>query len=359
MCALVAEVVEPEAEAAATGQRRSDRERRTELGHVAGVRSLLHVEGLPDGPHGRGCDADLDGFDIVGRHSIGAQLECRVDRGVREVVRGVRLEEDAGNRPIRAKPVGDLVGVERAVQPGPEEPESALEHGGRARDAEGDELRGGDARVGRPTAVHALHGSAGAVGLDDAGGHGGGYPEHVDELLLAQPEQHPCGDGGAERTADGGGVLAVFEECGIAGRSVEARHADPHAHLDADSDRRDRRTSIGTDRLRGSERRGNDGGARVQHRRQVGVVVVERVREHAVDKGGLRSGQLPFDPDAVSVGHATLGFNPGCGRLAGLQLGCGETDSEDVEDPAAHAVDHVDGQRVVRTRGGESGELLG
>ena len=45
------------------------------------------------------------------------------------------------------------------------------------------------------------------------------------------------------------------------------------------------------DGLGGGERRGQDGRRRVQHRRQVGVVEVEAVRQRAVDQRGRRRGQ--------------------------------------------------------------------
>src|SRR5690554_5288812 len=124
MCTFVTEVVERQAKPAASVQGRCYGERRAELSHVTGVRRTLDVDGFTDGAYRRRRYPDLDRVDLVGRQTVGTQLHGGVDRGVCEVVCGIRLEEYAGYRPLIAQSGADLIAIERAVQPGLEEAEA-------------------------------------------------------------------------------------------------------------------------------------------------------------------------------------------------------------------------------------------
>ena len=91
-----------------------------------------------------------------------------------------------------------------------------------------------------------------------------------------EPEQNRGRDrGAADRAADRGRVPAALEEDVVARVPVVAGHAEPDADLDADGDRGDRLAAVAPGGLGHRQRGGHDRGARVEHRRQVGVVEVE------------------------------------------------------------------------------------
>ena len=138
---------------------------------------------------------------------------------------------------------------------GAQEPEPALEHGRRAGEAVPREVGGGDAGVGGPAAVHALHGAAGAVGLDDAGAGARRDADRGGQALGVQPAQHPDGHRRPDGAADRGGVLAVLEEDRVAQLLVVARHPEPAGQLDPHGRGVEVRGAGRADGLGGGERR--------------------------------------------------------------------------------------------------------
>ena len=186
--------------------------------------------------------------------------------------------------PALAEPVEHGRLVVAAVEVGVEEAEAALEHGGRTGDTLAGKGSGGDAAVRRPAAVHALDRAAGAVGLDHAGAHARGDTHGGGDLVGVEAVEQPGRHRRAERAADRGGVEALLEEQRVADLGEVRGHADPVADLDSRRDGGDELGGGGVDGLGRGQRGRHDRGAGVQHRRQVGVVEVQGVRERAVDQ---------------------------------------------------------------------------
>jgi hypothetical protein len=80
-------------------------------------------------------------------------------------------------------------------------------------------------------------------------------------------------------------VQPLFEEDGVAKLRVVASHADAYHQLVPRGDGTEEVPARGPRSLGRSERRRHDRGARVQHGRQVRVVVVERMGQGAVQEG--------------------------------------------------------------------------
>ena len=109
-------------------------------------------------------------------------------------------------------------------------------------------------------------------------------------------------------------MLAVLEEDRVAGRRVVARHARDARRPRGRRPRRDQLGAVGAGLLRGGERGGHDAGAGVQHRRQMRVVVVEGVREHAVDEGRQRGRQPVGQADRRRLRRTALLQHPASAR---------------------------------------------
>ncbi len=154
-------------------------------------------------------------------------------------------------------------------------------------------------------------------------------------------------------------MLAVLEEGGVLRRLVVAGHAQAHAGLQAQRDRAHQLLPARARALGRGQRDRHDRGAGVQHRGQVGVVVVEGVGEHAVDERRQPGRQPLGHAHGRGRGVAALAARPGAGRAAGLQRGRGHRDADGVEHALAHAVDHGLGQGVEGRGLGEGAELLG
>ena len=175
------------------------------------------------------------------------------------------------------------------MQPRFEEAESAFEHGRRAGDAVSGKSRGSQCRMCCPPAVHALDGAAGAVRLDDSRRHRRSDSESVDDLRF----RCAADDGSCYRSTHGAAdrrrVLTVFEEHRVLGLGVETCHADPDTDFQADRYATNQRSPVGAVLLGRGQGCRYDGGARVQDRGQVGIVEVERMRQHAVDECSHRT----------------------------------------------------------------------
>ena len=255
-----------------------------------------------------------------------------VDAGVGEVIGRIRLEVHRGHDPALAETGGDLIGDVAAGQKGVEEPEAPFEGSRRSREAARGERGGRDRRVRSPSAVEPLHASAGAVRLDDAARHARRDSHGIaDDLRVAAHELRDR-TGGTDGAAHGGGVLAPVEIDRIAPRPVVAGHPDPYADLYACRDRGEKGPAVRAAHLCGRETSGDDRGARMEHRRQVGVVVVERVGERAVDESRKCRRHGGVDPDGVSLATTALCDCVVRDRLARVQLGSRQADSEGVEE---------------------------
>ena len=192
-------------------------------------------------------------------------------------------------------------------------------------------LGGDDAGVGGPAAVHPLDGAAGAVGLEQARAHA-----RRDRRPRRRSRRRPgpssiaAADGRADRAADRGGVQAALEEhrvAELAGRSraMPSRTATSMPTPAASSSS----APVAPRASATASAAGTTDERRVQHRRQVGVVEVERVRQRAVDQRGGGAGTRSPVPIAwrracrpsrrtsavtAVAGAAALRSRPGCCR---------------------------------------------
>ena len=109
------------------------------------------------------------------------------------------------------------------------------------------------------------------------------------------------------------------------------------------------RTSVaaaGAGALGGGQGRRHHGRARVEHRGQVGVVVVERVGEDAVDERRHRGRGRGREADGRGDRGAAGLVRPAARGAARVERGRGDGDAERVEHPHADAVDDLVGQVV-------------
>ena len=116
-----------------------------------------------------------------------------------------------------------------------------------------------------------------------------GDAERPDRLRFRESE-HPCGRGRcAEDAGRAGDVPADVVVAGINGV------ADAALHLDAERERMNERAAMHRTVFREREERGGHGPRGMNHRAQVRIVEVERVRGHAVEQRGMQ------DVDALAA----------------------------------------------------------
>src|SRR6478736_2544613 len=154
-------------------------------------------------------------------------------------------------------------------------------------------------------------------------------------------------------------VLAVLEEDRVAELLVVPRHAEADGDLEADGDRAHDLLAGGAGVLGRGEGGRDDAGAGVQHRREVGVVVVERVREDAVGEGRLGGGHPRRYADRGRLLVAALVEDVAERGGAGGQPVGGDAEAEHVEHALLDARGDVVGDAVVAGVDREVAELLG
>ena len=223
-----------------------------------------------------------------------------------------------------------------------------------------DQRRGGDGRVRGPAAVQPLDRAAGAVRLDDAGREGGGDAR----ARAARPPRR--GPSASPRRRRRPSRRRSRWRAGRARRTPSCRarcRSRPCRGVPRSPGRPRSRATVAAPsapaRLGGGERGRDDRGARVQHRGQVGVVVVERVGEHPVGERRLGGGQRVSAPRrAVASGAPALLGDVADGGGAGRQPVGGDAQAEHVEDPLPRRCGHVrPGSGPGRGPGREPGEL--
>src|ERR1043166_7280851 len=102
-----------------------------------------------------------------------------------------------------------------------------------------------------------------------------------------ESEQAPANGGCAERSTNRCRMPAALEEY-VASIWKITSHPDPHRHLDANRRGDKRLSATPAGRFSQRQNRRDDARARMQHRRQMGIVKVEAVRQRAVDQGRVR-----------------------------------------------------------------------
>ena len=152
-------------------------------------------------------------------------------------------------------------------------------------------------------------------------------------------------------------MLAVLEEHRVAQVLVVARHPEPDGDLEPDGDRAHGPLAAGADVLGRRERGGHDAGAGVQDGRQVGVVVVERVREHPVDEGSLGGRHPDGGADRRGLRVAALVQHVTDDRGAGVEAVGGDAQAEDVQGSLVDAARHLVRHPVLGGVHGEGREL--
>ena len=255
---------------------------------------------------------------------LGAQIDERVDRRVRERARRIRLDGDARSEEMPAA----AEALERLVE-GPSAAEgrgialATLEDGVGRGHALTREL-GGENPVPRRV--------AGVIGLRhraeillEPGGVGGGDGERVARLDEVEPHDARRRGGAAERADRGGRVPAARIVVRV------QRRAEGHVDLEAEDVSEDQRAPAGHLGLRRGQSRRQERHARMTEQREVRVVEVVRVPGGAVGQRGPARRGLERGPDDGRERDAALGADDPPHDVRHGLAGAREHDAERVE----------------------------
>ena len=139
--------------------------------------------------------------------------------------------------------------------------------------------------------MDALGPCAGLEELQAARGHRQRDALRVGEPFRVEPEQLAAGERRRERADEAGGMEAALVEAAL-------RHLrESRAALEAGDERRQHRRAAVAAARREIQRGGQDPDRQVDHARHVRVVVVEAVREHAVEQHRVAQRQAAVVPD--------------------------------------------------------------
>jgi len=133
---------------------------------------------------------------------------------------------------VLAQSVQHLRGVGPIAAERVQESEASFDHGRRSGEPGASELCRGDTGVCGPSAVRPLDRAAGAVGFEQSGTEARGDAHGVRDAFGLESVEHRCGGSRTYGTADGGCVLATFEEFGVAEFLVVAAHSQADHDLD-------------------------------------------------------------------------------------------------------------------------------
>ncbi len=140
-------------------------------------------------------------------------------------------------------------------------------------------------------------------------------------------------------------MLPVLEERRVPRLVVIPGHAHPDCGFDSDRHRIDERATVCADRLGYGQTGRHHCGTGMQHRGKMGVVEVERVGEHSVGKRRPGSRHLRCQANHRRLTRSALTGDEIDHRLRRVQLGGGDRDPQDIENPELNA-----GRNILRCR---------